>query len=235
MKSWLTFAAIAAIWAALCAGPAQALAQGQGPALPRGEAKAEGDALVADAKAGDLFENVTPDVGIAIKLKHKPSGLICEFNAGEPANTLIVFDSAPRGDQIACVTGGPAGERTLYATRAPGRTLDDAFAHDLAEVKRSHPGAQDYTLPPEAVGGPLLSLLTRAPMPSNRTARFITEHTFTSVSSAMVGDWDLEFRYSCPEERGDLAAAILQPTLWATTLAQFAKAPINLTDPKQAV
>jgi hypothetical protein len=230
MKSWLIFAAIAAFWAALCAGPA--LAQ---TTLPRGEAKAEGDALVADAKAADLFENLTPDQGVAIRLKHKASGLICEFNAGEPANSLVIFDAAPRGDQIACITGGPAGERTLYATRAPGRTLDEAFAHDLAEVKRSHPDARDYTLPAEAVGGPLLSLLTRPPMPGNRTARFITDHTFTSVSSAVVGDWGLEFRYSCPEERGDLAAAVLQPTLWATTLAQFAKVPINLTEPKQAV
>jgi hypothetical protein len=228
MKSWLMYAAVAA----LCAGPA--LAQ-RAPTLPRGEAKAEGDALVAGAKAGDLFENVTPDAGVDIKLKHKPSGLICEFNAGEPANNLIVFDSASRGDQIACITGGPAGERTLYATRSPGLTLNDAFAHDLAEVKRAHPGAQDYALPPEAVGGPMLSLLTRAPMPGNRTARFIADHTFTSVSSAVVGDWGLEFRYSCPEERGDLAAAVLQPTLWATTLAQFAKVPINMTEPKQAV
>jgi hypothetical protein len=224
-----------------CAGGGRTTGCGAGPGefadeiLPRGEAKAEGAALVADAKAGDLFENVTPDAGIAIRLKHKSSGLICEFNAGEPANSLIVFDSAQRGDQIACITGGPAGERTLYATRAPGRTLDDAFAHDLAEVKRSHPGARDYTLPPEAAGGPLLSLLTRYPMPGNRTARFIADHTFTSVSSAVVGDWGLEFRYTCPEERGDLAAAVLQPTLWATTLAQFAKVPINMTEPKQAV
>jgi hypothetical protein len=229
MKSLVKFAAIIV----LCAAPCAALAQP--PTLPRGEAKAEGDALLAGAKAGDLFDNVTPDDGIGIKLKHKASGLICEFNAGEPSNDLVVFQSAQRGDEIACTTGGPAGERTLYATHAPGRTLDDAFAHDLAEVKRAHPGAQDYTLPAEAADGPILSLLTQALMPRSKTARFIADHTFTSVSSAMVGEWSLEFRYTCPEERQDLAAAILQPTLWVTTLAQIAKVPINLTDPKQAV
>jgi hypothetical protein len=229
MKSWTIWAAIA--W--LGAAPGAALAQP--PSLPPGEAKAEGDALVAGAKAGDLFDNVTADNGDGIRLRHKASGLVCEFNAGEPSNILVVFDSAQRGDEIACTTGGPAGERTLYATHAPGRTLDDAFAHDLAEVKRSHPGAQDYALPAAAVDGPILSLLDRAPMPRSKTARFISDHTFTSVSSAMVGEWSLEFRYTCPEERQDLAAAVLQPTLWLTTLAQISKAPINLTDPKQAV
>ena len=229
MKPWLFTGML--LTAALGLGAARA----QAPALPPGEAKAEGDALLAGAKAGDLFDNVTEGTGAAIKLKLKANGLICELNAGEPANTLIIFDSAKRGDEIACSTGGPAGERTLYATRAPGRSLDDAFAHDLAEVKRTHPGAQAYELPAEAAGGPLLSLLSRAPMPANRTARFIADHTFTTVSSAIVGDWSLEFRYTCPEERQELAAAILQPTLWATTLAQVSKAPINLTDPKQAV
>ena len=169
MKPWLFTGML--LTAALGLGAARA----QAPALPPGEAKAEGDALLAGAKAGDLFDNVTEGTGAAIKLKLKANGLICEFNAGEPANTLIIFDSAKRGDEIACSTGGPAGERTLYATRAPGRSLDDAFAHDLAEVKRTHPGAQAYELPAEAAGGPLLSLLSRAPMPANRTARFIAD------------------------------------------------------------
>lgn len=205
------------------------------PSLPAGRAKAEGEGLLAGAKAADLFENLTPDTGNNIKLKHKASGLICEFNAGEPTNLVAVFYSAQRGDEIACTTGGPAGERTVYATRAPGRTLDETFMRDLAEVQRSHPGALPYELPVSAEEGPILSLLNRAPMPPSHTARFIADHTFTTVSSAMVGEWALEFRYTCPEERQDLAAAVLQPTLWATTLAQVSKAPINLSDPKQAV
>ncbi|MDB5460573.1 MAG: hypothetical protein JWO72_2314 [Caulobacteraceae bacterium] len=234
MKSWARCGATLAATVALCAGPGAVWAQASAPS-PAGRAKAEGDTLLAAAKAGDLFDNLTTGDGVGIKLKHRASGLICEFNAGFATNSVIVFDSAQRGDEIACSTGGPAGDRTLYATRAPGRTLDQAFAHDLAEVKRSHPGAQDYDLPRAAVDGPILSLLERPPMPLSRTARFIADHTFTSVSSAMVGDWSLEFRYTCPEERQDLAAAILQPTLWVATLAQIAKVPINLVDPKQAV
>src|ERR1700744_503438 len=104
--------------AALAAGPA--LAQVAAPSVPRGEAKAEGDALLAQAGAADLFDNVTSDGAQDIKIRHKASGLICEFNPGVPSNRLVVFDSAQRGDDIACSTGGEAGERTLYAVRAPG-------------------------------------------------------------------------------------------------------------------
>ncbi len=51
----------------------------------------------------------------------------------------------------------------------------------------------------------------------------------------MVGDWALEFRFSCPEDNADIGAATVQPTLWATTLAQIAKVPLDLALPKQAV
>jgi hypothetical protein len=212
----------------------QADPHGGAPQVAPGQARAEGDALLAAAGAADLFDNLTGPDAMGVRLKHKASGLICEFNAGQAANKVIVFEGAPRGDAVACATGGQAGERTLYATRAPGRTLDDAFAHDLAEVKRGHPGAETYSLTDDAAQSPILGLLNTPPMPKNRTARFIAEHNFTSVSSAVVGDWSLEFRYTCPEEIQDLAAATLQPTLWAATLSQIANVPLDLA-PKQAV
>jgi hypothetical protein len=220
--------------AALAAAPALA----QSPALPRGEARAEGDALLAQAGASDLFDNVTSDSAQDIRLKHKASGLVCEFNAGAASNRVVVFDggrdSTKRGDDIACSTGGEVGERTLYASHTPGRTLADAFAHDLAEVKKSHPSAVDYALPP-GVDSPILQMLDIPPMPPSRTARFIVDHQFTSVSSAVVKNWSLEFRFTCPEEKQDVAADSLQPTLWVTILAQISGAPLDLVGPKQAV
>ena len=217
---------------ALAAAPA--LAQVAAPSVPRGVAKAEGDALLGQAGAADLFDNITSDSAQDIKLKHKASGLICEFNPGVASNRVVVFDDAQRGDDIACATGGSAGERTLFAARTPGRTLADAFAHDLAEVKKSHPGAVDYALP-EGTDRPILQMLDIPPMPPSRTARFIVDHQFTSVSSAVVKDWSLEFRFTCPEERQDVAAGALQPTLWVTILAQISGAPLDLVAPKQAV
>jgi hypothetical protein len=221
-----------AIAAALAAAPA--LAQVATPSVPRGEARAEGDVLLAQAGAGDLFDNVTADNAQEIRLKHKASGLVCGFNPGEVANRVVVFDGARRGDDIACSTGGAVGERTLYASRTPGRSLADAFAHDLAEVKKSHPGAVDYALPP-GTDSPILQMLDIPPMPPSRTARFIVDHQFTSVSSAVVRDWSLEFRFTCPEEHEDAAAGTLQPTLWVTILAQISGAPLDLVGPKQAV
>lgn len=222
--------------AVLAAAPA--LAQGQPAPAAHGAARAEGDALMAQAGASDLFDNVTLDDAQDIKLKHKASGLVCEFNPGAPSNRVVVFDAgqpgARRGDDIACSTGGAAGERTLYASRTPGRTLAEAFARDLAEVRRSHPGAVDYALP-AGVDSPILQMLDIPPMPPSRTARFIVDHQFTSVSSAVVKDWSLEFRFTCPEEKQDVAADSLQPTLWVTILAQMSGAPLDLVSPKQAV
>jgi len=204
------------------------------PSMPRGEARAEGDALLAQAGAAALFDNITSDDAQDIKLKHKASGLVCAFNPGVPSNRVVVFDGGTRGDEIACSTGGAVGERTLYASRTPGRTLADAFAHDLAEVRKSHPGAVDYVLPHD-VDSPILQMLDIPPMPPNKTARFIADHQFTSVSSAVVKDWSLEFRFTCPEEKQDVAADSLQPTLWVTILAQISGAPLDLVGPKQAV
>jgi hypothetical protein len=225
-----------AIAAALGAAPA--LAQIASPSIPRGEARVEGDALLAQAGAGDVFDNVTSADAQDIRLRHKASGLVCEFNAGAATNRVVVFEGAQtgakRGDDIACSTGGAVGERTLYASRTPGRSLADAFAHDLAEVKKSHPGAIDYAIPP-GTDSPILQMLDIPPMPPSRTARFIVDHQFTSVSSAVVKEWSLEFRFSCPEEQGDAAAGTVQPTLWVTILAQISGAPLDLAAPKQAV
>lgn len=225
-------AGVIAMAAALAAGPV--LAQATAPHVAPGQAKAEGDALLAQAGAGDLFDNVTGEDAQDIRLRHKASGLICEFNAGEPSNRVVVFDSPHRGDEIACATSGAVGQRTLYASRTPGRTLADAFAHDVAEVKKDHPGAVDYAFPP-GTDSPILQMLDIPPMPPSKTARFIVDHQFTSVSSAVVKDWSLEFRFTCPEERQDAAAGTVQPTLWVTILAQVSGAPLDLVDPKQAV
>jgi hypothetical protein len=213
---------------AACVSPA--LAQTIGP----GQARTEGDALLAQAGASDLFDNLTAPGAQDIRLRHKASGLVCEFNPGQPSNRVLVFDSAARGDEIACATGGEAGERVLYASHAPGRTLADAFAHDLAEVKKSHPGAVDYAFPPQT-DSPILQMLDIPPMPASKTARFIVDHQFTSVSSAVVKDWSLEFRFTCPEAQQDAAAGTVQPTLWVTILAQISGAPLDLVNPKQAV
>ena len=222
-----TLGAIAAATAVLTASHGFAQA-------PHGRARAEGDALLAQASASDLFDNITADDAQDIKLRHKASGLLCIFNLAQPSNRVVVFDGPERGGDIACATGGAAGERTLYASHTPGRTLADAFAHDLGDVNRSHPGAEPYSFPP-GTESPILQMLALPPMPPSKTARFIVDHTFTSVSSAVVRDWSLEFRFTCPEEHQDEAAVVVQPTLWITILAQVSGAPIDLVSPKLAI
>ena len=217
--------------AILLAAPA---ARAQTPSAAPGQAKAEGDALLTQAGASALFDNITTADAQDIRLRHKASGLVCEFNLAQPSNRVVVFNSPVRGDEIACATGGEAGQRTLYASHTPGRALADAFAHDLAQVNKDHPGAVAYALP-AGTDSPILQMLDIPPMPPSKTARFIVDHQFTSVSSAVVKDWSLEFRYTCPEERQDAAAGTVQPTLWVSILAQMSGAPLDLVNPKQAV
>lgn len=227
-------ASLIAAAAALAASSAPAQVHGQAPAVPSGAARAEGTALLAQAGATDLFDNLTGEQSQSISLKHKASGLICVFNPGQPANRIVLFDSPVRGEDIACSTGGEAGERTLYASHTPGRTLADAFAHDVGEVKRAHPDIRDYALP-RSENSPILQMLEIPPMPPSKTARFIVDHQFTTVSSAVYKDWSLEFRFTCAEAQEDLAADALQPTLWVSILAQISGAPLDLISPKQAV
>lgn len=221
--------AAAAVLAAL---PAHA--QGQAPPAPPGQARAQGDLLLAQAGAADLFDNLAGPDSRDIQLKHKASGLICVFNPGATSNRLVLFEAPARGDDFACSTGGAAGERTLYASRTPGRTLAEAFAHDVAAVKTSYKDIRPYA-PPAGTDSPILRMLDIPPMPPSKTARFIADHQFTSVSSAVVKDWSLEFRFTCAEQAQDLAADTLQPTLWVSILAQISGAPLDLVDPKQAV
>ena len=216
--------------AVLTALPARA----QTPALPAGEAKAEGDLLLAQAGAADLFINLTGADAQDIQLKHRASGLICVFNPGAASNRLVLFDAPVKGDDFACATDGAAGERTLYASHAPGRTLAEAFDHDVAAVRTSYKDIRPYVLPP-GTDSPILQMLDIPPMPPSKTARFIADHQFTSVSSAVVKDWSLEFRFTCAEQAQDLAAGTLQPTLWVSILAQISGAPLDLVNPKQAV
>lgn len=221
----------AQILTGLAFAAALAASSAQGQSL--GRAKAEGDALLLQADAVALFDNITADDAADIKLKHKASGLVCAFNPGQASNRIVLFDGA-KGEDFACTTSGEAGDRTLYAAHTPGRTLEDAFGHDVAEVKKSHPGALPYALPP-GTDSPILQMLTIPPMPPSRTARFIADHRFTSVSSAVVKGWSLEFRFTCPEDRQDAAAGTVEPTLWVTILAQMSGAPLDLIGPKTAV
>ena len=223
-------ACLIAAAAALTALPAHA----QAPSTPPGEARAQGDLLLAQADAAALFDNLTGADAQDIQLKHRASGLICVFNPGAASNRLVLFDAPVRGDDFACATGGAAGERTLYASHRPGRALAEAFSHDVAAVKSSYEDIRPYALPAGA-DSPILQMLDIPPMPPSRTARFIADHQFTSVSSAVVKDWSLEFRFTCAEQAQDLAAATLQPTLWVSILAQISGAPLDLVNPKQAV
>lgn len=83
-------------------------------------AKAEGERILAEARASDLFENVTADDG-ATRLRHKASGMVCIFEAAASGNVVRVYPPSimtpNRGDDVSCGNTMMGATFTLYATR----------------------------------------------------------------------------------------------------------------------
>lgn len=78
----------------------------------------EADALIADAgdDARHLFESISAD-GM-VRIRHKPSGLVCTYVAGAQNNTLQVYRGhGPVGDDVGCNADIGPVYVTYYATR----------------------------------------------------------------------------------------------------------------------
>jgi hypothetical protein len=176
------------------------------PPSPEAVAKAReyGDALIAAANVGDLFENVTTaDHAV---LRHRQSGLECNFN-GTPGERITVFPSQfPRGDDVGCAIQWLGFTTSLDITRFPTlMTTDEATTKYVGEVTRAHPEAKPYT-------GKGVSLQTRdgKPLPC-RTVKFVLnmngKTVFSRLSVAVVNGWVIEERVSGPLDNptlGDL-------------------------------
>jgi hypothetical protein len=210
--------------AALAQAPAQ-----RPPPSPEAiaTARAEADKLIASARAGDLFENVTD--GAIPAVRHRASGLKCGFGPrpdGWDKDSLAVFTSGlPRGADVGCIIHFEGYVVSLDAsrqTRTP--TLDAMTAYYVKSVLAQHPHATPYVGPYVEPSG------LKAGFPAFQSVRLSLDEPggrqFSRLSVAVVRGWVIEERVTGPYDDaqfGDLLAT--NQLLGAIVSVQGADAP----------
>lgn len=160
------------------------------------QARTEADALIAQARAGDLFDNVTHD--IAPRVRHRRSGMVCTFTLGEQSNRLMIFDSGiPRGDDVGCNTTSGGVFQTHYATRyRPTKSASDGLAEAAAAIRKRYPDAREF----DGVLETWVERPGQPPFPRTLLAHFVIDvdgrDTYTAARVAEYEGWTFKQRAS---------------------------------------
>lgn len=192
-------------------------------------ARAEGDALLKDASAEDLFDNETGQDGrtAAIVLRHRASGFRCIFNPGAKLNKVFVFGALTRGDDVGCRTQTRAEVFNLYIYRAPQMTNADLLANAAREIKQELPGAQASA--PQSPSASTVAPPAGLSLPDNVTSDFASATAGAHVVIGKVGDWAVQARFEDGPKIGERAAML--DRIWTAIVlegqrhAQFAGSP----------
>jgi hypothetical protein len=168
------------------------------------------DGLIASAKVGDLFQNLTAAAEPTVR--HRGSGLRCSFGTVADAwakDSLAVFSSGlPRGDDVGCNIHFQSYLVSLDASRQQTTpSLDAVTAYYVKSVLALHPQARPYV-------GPYVEPKALPPgFPAVRTVRFAFDdadgRVFSRLSVAIVNGWVIEERVTGPYDDaqfGDLIA-----------------------------
>ncbi|HRH21381.1 MAG TPA: hypothetical protein PLE81_12185 [Brevundimonas sp.] len=155
-------------------------------------ARAEADRLIAAAEASAFFDNVSE--GAEPRTRHRLSGLVCRFVAGDSSNQVVVFPSPlPRGDDVGCNVGSGDHYRTIYATRfgqyniSPEQALEIGVAGIVQRFADARPYDQAIT-----------TASTEGATPTQIRA-FWLGNGYTHVLVAHIGDWSIKERLTWPE------------------------------------
>ncbi len=186
-------------------------------------ARAEAARLIAEARAGDLFEDAS--TGVVPGARHLRSGLVCSFEAGAGATRIFVLDEgAARGDDVACATQVLGVSTTLYATRyARPVSVDEALDDAIRGIAASFPGAREY-------GGKVATADVDPSTPGaagRQRARLAVEidgvPMLAKIDVAEVGGWIIKLRATGPLEP-ELAADLFAEIVFASVLTQLSEA-----------
>ena len=215
---WFVNACIVGVAAAAASIPTLVIPPAP-PAEQVAAARAEGDRMLSEAGARDLFDNETksrPGLAIIV-LRHKASGFVCLFDPGQAANNVVVYPNVHRGDAIGCNTQTRTGTRATNFTR--NDDTDDQLIIGAADAIRLHVPDAEIAPAPSRV----LIFATRFPNVSTpRSARFITANTFEEAVLGHVDGWLVESRFSAPRGMADNNALDLH---WYITVAERLSRP----------
>ncbi len=174
--------ALGAAWFAL-AGPALAQAT---PSPAEIHAQARG--MIAEARASDVLEDITPDGSPMMSIRHNPSGLVCLFFPDTKQQEISVEASGgvARGETVSCSTHVGSVNYYAFATRYPKPpALEAHLARAAGDLIKILSGKTIDEPPPPARAYPFATvgvLGVRAGKPSYARARV-----------AQIGDWTVSF------------------------------------------
>ncbi len=206
------------VLAAMALAPSGAVALGATDPLPMldmspegiADANREAAAIIAAAKAEDVFD-VVPLRGIAgIILRHKASGFVCDFERHQARNAVVVYPNPVRGDEVSCSTMTLIGTRTTIISR-DSRTDDVAIAKAARSIQGSNPRAVPAPEPriqhwSAGSGG----------LPSPKRVRFLIDDRLEEVILGHVDGWLVEDWFIAPR---DLAESDTIDSHWYQTAA----------------
>jgi hypothetical protein len=158
-------------------------------------AKAAGERIIERYQAGDLFVTIPGAPNPSIR--HKASGLMCSFNPGDPVQSIQIYPSATRGDDVSC--GSKVGDFviTLYATRVgAGVSADSLMPQAVSAIKDRHADLAPWS-------GKQIAKMSGGPdVPEAKTLRMEYaengQKVFTRLSIAVFKDWMIEERETGP-------------------------------------
>ena len=158
-------------------------------------ARAEASRIIAKTGHPELFENVTD--GAVAKVRHRPSGAVCDFGVDDKAHALVLIPSdATGGEGVSChLRAVVAFTRGLTVRRMPAApTLDALFDEGAAAFKVEQSRYGQVKAPDGLVGdmatGPGV---TNPGLPPSRTVRYVIlgkgGRRFARRQVMLIGDW----------------------------------------------
>ncbi len=174
----------------------------------------QAQALIDRTGYPDLFENQSSDTRLIIR--HKASGLICDYSPEEKNNSLMLFPGLPAGDDVGCNADAGNIYMTYYATRyGPGVSVQQAAADTAAGIRNRFSDARPYE-------GPVVQVTALEGVGEQIYLAYIVGQGDRALHAqarlAKVGEWIFKQRMTTPESLALGAEVMLTTGRWTTVL-----------------
>ena len=205
---------IAAVLLTAIVPTAASAREGGDTQVQRSVAWTKAQALIDGTGAPDLFENQS--TGTRMIIRHKASGLLCDYSPDERNNSLMLFPGLPPGDDVGCNADAGNIYMTFYATRyGPGVSVDDATAEAASGIRNRFPDARPYE-------GPVVQADSPEGVGEQTYVAYIVSQQGQSLHAqarlAKVGEWIFKQRMSTPEDLAMGADIMLSVGRWTQVL-----------------
>ncbi|MGV9008848.1 hypothetical protein [Brevundimonas sp.] len=156
-------------------------------------ARSEAQSIIERSQVGDFFENITTTD--TPQTRHKPSGMVCSFTAGDPRNAINLYPTSEggprRGDDASCGTWWGTTYVTNFATRYPQQyEQEQLFGSAVRDIRENWQNvvALEGNVRGATIAGqepPLVGVFNAERNGQRRT---------TAVVLRNIGDWSFKVR-----------------------------------------